>query len=134
MPDGDPVKLIEYFSENAIAQKTKVSDHEATSGSTPDATQEGGQDTTQKTTATVAVKPAPKSVTPKLRKVMLQRDQCCQYKDPLTGKQCQSRWQLEVDHHQPRWANGSNDPQNLRIFCKAPNAFKYHQEAGIRFQ
>ena len=47
-------------------------------------------------TATVAV--AVKAVTPRLRREILQRDQCCcQHIDPETGRICGSKIFLEVD-------------------------------------
>jgi hypothetical protein len=83
------------------------------------------------TTSAAEVK-IPKSVTPKLRRIIKQRDQCCQYRDPVTGKQCGSRFHLQVDHIQPKWANGSNDPNNLQLLCRAHNLKKYQDQAGIR--
>lgn len=54
----------------------------------------------KKATATVAVN---------VKKKVLLRDRTCQYNDPQTGKTCGSRWQLEIDHIQPKWANGNDE-------------------------
>lgn len=87
-------------------------------------------------TATVAVKSAAatlasaaglKSVTPRLKREILQRDQFCQFKDPATGRLCGSRFFLEVDHIKPRFLNGPNTHENLRILCKSHNLFRFEK-------
>lgn len=93
----------------------------------------------QSATATVAVKPpdvaiktaslvgpiALRSVTPRLKREIRERDQVCQFKNPKTGKRCGSRFFLEVDHVQPRFLNGPNTIENLRMLCKSHNIFRY---------
>ena len=83
-------------------------------------------------TATVAVEfeeKELKSVTPRLKKEILKRDQCCQFKDPKTGKICGSKYFLEIDHIQPRFLDGPHISDNLRVLCKNHNGFRY--SAGI---
>jgi hypothetical protein len=62
------------------------------------------------------------------RRQVLKRDQCCQYQDPKTGLPCGSRKFLSVDHIQPRFAAGNHDPQNLRIYCRNHNTYRYDAE------
>ncbi|MFZ4405275.1 MAG: HNH endonuclease, partial [Pseudobdellovibrionaceae bacterium] len=50
------------------------------------------------------------------------------YQDPKTGLQCGSRKFLSVDHIQPQFAGGNNDPKNLRIYCRNHNTYRYHAE------
>ena len=84
-------------------------------------------------TATVAVKPGVvkakqahlKSTTPRLKREIRLRDQVCQFIDPKTKKQCGSRYYLEVDHIQPRFLNGLNTQENLRLLCKSHNLYRY---------
>jgi hypothetical protein len=59
------------------------------------------------------------------------RDQCCQYKDKITGKKCTTTWQLTIDHIQPVWAGGKNEPENLRILCAAHNQEIYRRQARV---
>lgn len=73
----------------------------------------------------------PESAT-NLRRKIFHNDQCCQYKDPLTGKTCGSKFQLQIDHRIPKWAGGRDSEANLQLLCGAHNRFKYQQEAGIR--
>ncbi len=73
-------------------------------------------------TATVAVK-----------KQVLQRDQCCQHKDPHTQRLCGSRWNLHIDHIKPKWAGGTDDIENLRVLCQKHNHCIYRQQSGVRF-
>ena len=74
-------------------------------------------------TSTVEVK----SVTPRLRKEIINRDQGCQFVDLKTGKRCDSEYFLEVDHIQPRYMNGPNTAKNLRVLCKNHNLFRYRE-------
>ncbi|MFZ4404698.1 MAG: HNH endonuclease, partial [Pseudobdellovibrionaceae bacterium] len=66
------------------------------------------------------------------RRQVFQRDQCCQYHDPKTGLQCGSRKFLSVDHIQPQFVGGSNDPKNLRIYCRSHNILRYQAENGVK--
>lgn len=61
----------------------------------------------------------------KVRGQIFARDQVCQFKDPHSGKVCGSHYYLEVDHIQPRWAQGGNEPANLRVLCSAHNKYRY---------
>jgi hypothetical protein len=62
-------------------------------------------------------------------KVILKRDQSCQFIDHKTNKQCNSKHLLQVDHIQPKYAGGSNDPTNLRILCAHHNRYRYQRES-----
>jgi hypothetical protein len=72
-----------------------------------------------------------KTLTPKTRANILHRDQCCQFRDPLTGKVCGSTFNLEIDHKRPRWAQGSHAPNNLQVLCRAHNNHKYRAENNL---
>jgi len=73
---------------------------------------------------------ARKAISPSMRKFILNRDKCCQFKDPLTGKICGCKRFLQVDHIQPIWAGGTNDIKNLQAMCAQHNQFKYRKESG----
>ncbi|MEK2690489.1 HNH endonuclease [Bdellovibrio sp. GT3] len=73
-----------------------------------------------------------KTITPRLRSLILARDQSCQYIDKQTGKKCGSTYGLEVDHRQAQWAGGGHALTNLQALCAAHNKFKYQQEANIQ--
>lgn len=68
----------------------------------------------------------------RLRRQIMNRDQCCQFRDANTGKVCGSRKFLQIDHRQPLWAGGGNEQTNLQILCAAHNQNKYRKESGIR--
>lgn len=51
----------------------------------------------------------------------------CQYKSPLTQKQCSATHFLEVDHIIPIALGGSNEIQNLRILCREHNTLAAKQ-------
>jgi hypothetical protein len=45
----------------------------------------------------------------------------CTYKDPVSGKICCSRYQVQMDHIVPRVLGGSHEPDNLRPLCRQHN-------------
>jgi hypothetical protein len=73
-----------------------------------------------------------KTLTPKTRSEILARDKCCQYRDPLTEKQCGSTFLSETDHKIPRWAGGTHAKRNLQILCAGHNQQKYRNESQLK--
>lgn len=55
----------------------------------------------------------------------------CQFKDPVTQKTCRHQKFLQVDHIQPRWAGGTNEPSNLQVLCAQHNRYRYKIQAGL---
>ncbi|OYZ23873.1 MAG: hypothetical protein B7Y39_03165 [Bdellovibrio sp. 28-41-41] len=66
-----------------------------------------------------------------VQRQIFRRDQCCQYKDKHSGKQCGSTWRLEIDHIQPIWSGGSNKLENLRVLCASHNREVYRWQANL---
>ncbi len=58
-----------------------------------------------------------------LRRSVWRRDRACQYVDPITGRHCNSRFKLELDHHVPFSKGGKTTTDNLRLLCRAHNAY-----------
>lgn len=113
VPNNDILAYIEYLTDRVIKQKLSVSND--------------GNSQERKGASTVEVK----GFSQRTKKLVLARQKCCQYVDPVTRKQCQSRWFLQVDHRQSLWAQGDNSLSNAQILCGRHNRMKYHQEAGI---
>jgi hypothetical protein len=64
------------------------------------------------------------------RRVVLERDGLgCSWVD-AHGMRCGSQAWLEIDHRQPRGKNGSSDPDNLRLLCRAHNQFAAERAYG----
>lgn len=74
-----------------------------------------------------------KTITPKTRRLVIQRDKFCQHKDPTTGSKCGSQFALQTDHKTSLWAGGDNSLSNLQALCAIHNQHKYRQESQIRF-
>lgn len=74
-----------------------------------------------------------KTLTPKTKREVLERDQCCQFKDPKTGQVCGSRFLLQTDHKMSQWAGGNHELGNLQILCANHNRHKYRKEAQLRW-
>ncbi|OYZ17684.1 MAG: hypothetical protein B7Y39_14765 [Bdellovibrio sp. 28-41-41] len=81
--------------------------------------------------------PPPSSTQPRqhipisIQRKVFQRDQCCQYLNKITGKKCESKWHLQIDHIQPVWANGTNKLENLRLLCAGHNQEIYRWQSNI---
>lgn len=74
-----------------------------------------------------------KTITPKMRRLVIQRDKCCQHKDPATDLTCGSKFALQADHKISLWAGGSNSIENLQALCASHNKYKYRRESQLKF-
>lgn len=54
----------------------------------------------------------------------------CEYRDPVTGKICGERFQIETDHRIPRARGGTDAPENLRCLCRKHNQFMCEKILG----
>jgi hypothetical protein len=63
-----------------------------------------------------------KSVSRPVKRFVFRRDRGqCTYVEHTSGRRCTSRSFLELDHIVPPIKGGSNDPNNLRVRCRAHN-------------
>jgi hypothetical protein len=85
----------------------------------------------QKTRACTKPKSSERRINISMRKHILNRDQCCQYRNPLTGKICGNRKHLQMDHIQPLWAGGTSTTNNLQALCGNHNRYRYRKQAGF---
>jgi hypothetical protein len=67
-----------------------------------------------------------------LKNQVFQKWDCCQFQDPLTGRKCGEKFQLEIEHLQPRWAGGPDHLENRTLLCRTHNQWKYRQQSGLR--
>lgn len=54
----------------------------------------------------------------------------CEFVDSKSGRRCESKFQLQVDHVVPHSQGGANGAANLRIFCGAHNRFAWASRGG----
>ncbi len=47
----------------------------------------------------------------------------CQFQS-MTGHRCKSQFQAQIDHVLPVRSGGGNNPENLRVLCRAHNSFR----------
>lgn len=67
-----------------------------------------------------------------VRRFVSARDQRrCQYVDPVSKRQCESRAHLQQEHIQAFAKGGSNTPSNLQLLCSAHNKLRAVQAFGI---
>ncbi|HWU43146.1 MAG TPA: HNH endonuclease [Bdellovibrio sp.] len=129
---------------NSKTTKFKIADSkngikaEVISASVPSCSENPDQNSGQISGRTSTKNKSLKTLTPKTRREIFQRDRCCQYIDKSTGKQCKSTFLLQVDHKTPRWAarwtREDHSPANLQILCAQHNNGKYRSETGVRFK
>jgi hypothetical protein len=67
-----------------------------------------------------------------LKKIVIQRDKCCQYKSKDSSKTCGSKWNLQPDHITPLWAGGEDTLENLRAMCGNHNRQIYREQTNTR--
>jgi hypothetical protein len=48
----------------------------------------------------------------------------CNYKDPLSGKKCESKHAVQVDHKLALAKGGDHRPENLTLLCSGHNSWK----------
>jgi hypothetical protein len=134
------VLMDSYLKENTVVTKNNVSTQDRKESksnacvSNEDAARsvDDANPAVSSTAATATLR-VNKSLTPKVRKEILNANPCCQYQDPQTQKICGSSFALEIEHIQPQWAEGSHDRKNLSVLCSQHNKLKYRQQTQIRF-
>ena len=73
-------------------------------------------------------------IAPQTRRVTFQKSSGqCSYVDSITGRRCEERKHLEVDHINPFAKGGDHSPENLQILCRAHNMMRARDEFGDRF-
>jgi 5-methylcytosine-specific restriction endonuclease McrA len=66
-----------------------------------------------------------------LRRLVIRRAMgACEFVDRQTGRRCENRYQLEVDHIRPVALGGGNDLGNLRCLCRQHNLLMAEQVFG----
>ena len=66
----------------------------------------------------------------KRRVVYHEANNQCTFVSSVTGKRCESRHQLEIEHIKPLAKNGSDDLENLTLLCKSHNLYNAVQHFG----
>lgn len=142
VPTSDWVAYMKYATELILKQKTKVRTLKASrfksvqpEGAT--AVHEiGVEPDTQQQFPTVgnsvSLTNSAKAFTARQRKILLAATPTCQFRDPITDKTCDSRWFLQIDHKQSRWAGGKTTITNAQVLCAHHNRLKYRSEIGVR--
>jgi len=79
--------------------------------------------------------PLPKSQTRSVSQITLRevksRDEYrCQFRDPLTGKQCTAQFHLQTEHIIPFAKGGSNELENLELLCPSHNRLRAVEQFG----
>ena len=69
------------------------------------------------------------NLTPARKRNIIQEQKCCQFK---TGENeiCASTHLLEIDHIQPKWDDGNDSKENLRVYCRFHNQLMYEIQSG----
>lgn len=127
VPEKKWADVITYLSQKEVARKTKVK-----ASRTKAAFDLVPVGPIQSPNSVAGVKSKRQPLVASVKKAILNRDKCCQYKDKITGKACGGTRFLQIDHRQSVWAEGSNEIQNLQILCAQHNRHKYQKESFRR--
>jgi hypothetical protein len=104
-PSMNYAELFEYMADEVLKKIDPLEKRSKVSSAQNEAVQQTG------TTSLARSKP-----------VVWKRDQGkCSFKDPETGRCCDSTYFLEIDHIIPVAMGGSNEPSNLRLRCRGHN-------------
>ncbi|RZA06801.1 MAG: HNH endonuclease, partial [Proteobacteria bacterium] len=138
---GDRMDLLfEYVSEVALAELEKVSRSQAVQiGKEPaeeailiESISEPASDGFEAPFAAAAVSAFSKTekinrhIPERTKREVWARDGgCCQYRDLETGRVCESRRWVQLDHIIEFSLGGTHDPSNLRLLCGAHNRSVY---------
>lgn len=73
-----------------------------------------------------------KYISAKLRREILSRAgyRCC-YTDSISGRGCEQRHGLQIEHKVPISLGGSDSPENLEILCSNHNKLRAVQKLGV---
>ena len=83
-------------------------------------------------TSTAKARASGRAIPAAVRRQVWQRDGgCCSYVDRETGRRCNSRHMIEIDHILPYALGGAADPGNLRLVCRAHHRHR-HAPHGSR--
>ncbi|MBK7891536.1 MAG: HNH endonuclease [Bdellovibrionales bacterium] len=89
------------------------------------------KETHAETTAAASERTGRRPIPQNVRRLVFQRAQGrCEYKNPHTGKTCGSRFQTQIDHIRPVALGGTNAVENLRLLCRAHNAWTAEEIFG----
>jgi hypothetical protein len=144
LPDGSWEQVLESVADRVIASKTKTragSKLKAQTGlmnleievESSKASQDPSRDRIFEG-AEVDPKLNGKKSYYQCRKDLFQQYHSCQHVDRSTKEKCASSWKLQAEHIIPKWAGGSDSPENLTVLCAEHNRQKYREQAGIRMQ
>ncbi|HEY1079906.1 MAG TPA: HNH endonuclease signature motif containing protein [Bdellovibrio sp.] len=129
VPEKKWSDVMTYLAQKELQRRTKVRENkivceERMNSSTPLSEK-------VKLTDGNAVFSARATLSVRTKKIVLNKNRCCQFRDPLSGKLCGSTRFLQVDHRHSVWAGGTNELQNLQTLCAEHNRHKYRKESGI---
>lgn len=113
-PHGELIQILELMADDVIRKRDPLKRGTRTGATQSFAASEVKIQAVSRTTRTMIFK----------------RDQSCQHRNP-DGSKCGSRFQLEIDHIQPKFAGGTDEPSNLRLLCRTHNRFRYAKGAGL---
>ncbi len=132
VPTADLIKYLEYVTDKVIEAKTNIKPLATALNENKIKNRNLSKKADHRQMAALNAKNNRRSISTDTRKLIFNSNSYCQYKDPLTGKLCQSKWFLQIDHRQPKWANGANAFENLQILCSNHNRMKYLRETKTR--
>jgi len=124
LPEGSWAEIIVHLAEKHIKKtlgKNQETDNQAPEESAKPSSVKINEPSAKSTQSFLAKrKRRPIKIT--LRRKLLQKARhCCEFFDPKTNTQCQSHYQLQIDHRIPLACGGTDTEANLRVLCRTHN-------------
>jgi len=124
LPEGSWAEIIVHLAEKHI--KKTLGKNQETDSQTPEESAKPSSEKiikpSAKSTQSFLAKRKRKLIKITLRRKLLQKARhCCEFIDPETNTQCQSHYQLQIDHRIPLAFGGSDTEGNLRVLCRTHN-------------
>ncbi len=66
------------------------------------------------------------------REIKIRDQDRCQYKDPQTGRRCEAKFHLQIEHKWPFAKGGEASAENLQLLCANHNRLRAVQQFGVR--
>ena len=92
-----------------------------------------GRKAARAATPTAKPRASGRAIPAAVKRQVWQRDGgCCSYVDRETGRRCNSRHLIEIDHILPYALGGAADPANLRLLCEAHHRHRHAPRGSTR--
>lgn len=127
------LKKVDPLKKRKAKTNAKMKSQEQTEKASPEKLIEKTAGKTDLDDSDFSLKPTSRYIPSKVRQEAYHRDSAqCGYTDPQSGRRCESKKFLHVDHVTPLALGGTTDKENCRLLCAEHNRLVAIQKLGRR--